>query len=102
MRIVAKARLDDYAEQYPTARANLTRWLELTKLATWSNIQEVRATFPTADPIVVRSGKVTTCFNICGNDFRLITAIHYDRGTLFTMRLLRHAQYDKERWKEEL
>lgn len=43
-----------------------------------------------------------TVFNICGNDFRLITAIHYDRRAVFVLRFLTHAEYSKNTWKQEL
>ena len=41
-------------------------------------------------------------FNVCGNDFRLITAIHYDKQRLYTLRFLTHAEYDKNKWKKDL
>jgi mRNA interferase HigB len=43
-----------------------------------------------------------TCFNIRGNDYRLITAIHYNLGKVFVLRFMTHAKYDKGRWKDEL
>jgi len=50
----------------------------------------------------IESGRVVTVFNVCGNSYRLITAIHYDKQRVFTLRLLTHADYDKNRWKKEL
>jgi mRNA interferase HigB len=41
-------------------------------------------------------------FNVCGNDFRLIVAIHYNRGIVYTLRFLTHAEYSKDKWKKEL
>jgi mRNA interferase HigB len=41
-------------------------------------------------------------FNICGNAYRLICAIHYNTGKVFLLRFLTHAEYDKDRWKDEL
>jgi mRNA interferase HigB len=40
--------------------------------------------------------------NICGNEFRLIAAIHFNRQLVFLLRFLTHAEYSKEKWKEEL
>jgi len=37
-----------------------------------------------------------------GNRCRLITAIHYNRQLVFTLMVLTHAEYDKEKWKEVL
>jgi len=38
----------------------------------------------------------------CGNDYRLITAIHYNTGMVYVMLFLTHAEYDKQAWKERL
>lgn len=38
-------------------------------------------------------------FNIGGNKFRLVAAIHFDRQMLFVRHVLTHAQYD--RWRPE-
>jgi len=41
-------------------------------------------------------------FNIAGNQYRLITAIHYNVGKVFVLMLLAHAEYGKDRWKDVL
>ena len=43
-----------------------------------------------------------TVFNICGNKYRLITAIKYRWRTVYMLRFLTHAEYDKEKWKNQL
>jgi mRNA interferase HigB len=40
-------------------------------------------------------------FNI-SNDYRLITAIHYNRKKIFILRFLTHAEYAKGKWKGTL
>ncbi len=62
----------------------------------------LRATFPHADPVTVRSGRKIVVFNIGGNKYRLITAIHYNRGLVFTLMVLTHAEYGQEEWKDVL
>jgi len=39
-------------------------------------------------------------FNIGGNKYRLIAAIHFNRHKLYIRDVLTHAEYDKERWKK--
>jgi mRNA interferase HigB len=46
--------------------------------------------------------RLVVMFNIHGNDFRLICAIHYNTAKVFLLRFLSHAEYDKDRWKSEL
>ncbi len=40
-------------------------------------------------------------FNLGGTKYRLITALHYDRGIAYILRFLTHADYSKARWKAE-
>jgi mRNA interferase HigB len=51
--------------------------------------------------VTVKSNRTVTVFNIT-NDLRLITAIHYNRQEIFTMRFLTHAEYSKNKWKSSL
>jgi mRNA interferase HigB len=102
MRIIKVTRIREYAQGHDQARPSLERWLELTKLAEWTSLAEVRCTFRHADQVTVRSGRTVVVFNIKGNDFRLVTAIHYNRAKVFVLRFLTHAEYTKDVWKDEL
>jgi hypothetical protein len=50
----------------------------------------------------VSSGRTVVIFNIGGNKYRLITAIHYNTRKVFVLRFLTHAEYDLQSWKEGL
>jgi mRNA interferase HigB len=63
---------------------------------------DLRRLFRSADQVRAGSDKLVVVFNICGNDYRLICAIHYNTGKVFLLRFLTHAEYDKDRWKAEL
>jgi mRNA interferase HigB len=101
MRVVKPSRIADF-RAYPKARWGLSRWLELVEAHVWGSLQEMRRVFPTADGVVVESGRVVTVFNIGGNDYRLVTAIHYNTGIVYVMLFMTHAEYDKNAWKEQL
>jgi mRNA interferase HigB len=88
--------------RFPKAAASLQRWVQIARSARWKNIADVRLSFPDADPVMVESKKIVTVFNIRRNEFRLIAAIHYDRGRLFVLRILTHAEYSKDMWKDQL
>jgi mRNA-degrading endonuclease HigB of HigAB toxin-antitoxin module len=47
--------------------------------------------------VIVVSNRIVTVFNIT-RQFRLITAIHYNRHEIFTLRFLTHAEYSKNNW----
>jgi mRNA interferase HigB len=102
MRIITKKRLREFARRYPDSAESLTHWQRLFQEAEWESLQEVRRVFPQADAVTVASGNTVTVFNICGNKYRLIAAIHYNRQRVYVLRLLRHAEYSKNRWKDRL
>ncbi|HYY27809.1 MAG TPA: type II toxin-antitoxin system HigB family toxin [Chthoniobacterales bacterium] len=102
MNIIKVIRLGEFAERYSRASASLKNWRTVTRAAKWESFQDVKATFNTADNVPVASGRAVVVFNIAGNKFRLITAIHYNLKKVFVLRFLTHAEYSKGKWKEEL
>jgi mRNA interferase HigB len=102
MHVVAGKRLREFAEQYKPAATWLMTFLERAEAAEWLNIADVRRVYPHADAIKTRSGKDAIVFNACGNRFRLVTAIHFNRGKVYILRFMTHAEYDKNLWKNQL
>ena len=102
MRIIKKKVLEDYWQQNRQAKSGLQNWYGVTRFAEWAHLGDVRATFPHADPVVVRSGKTVVVFNISGDDYRLITAIHYNTTYVYTLMAMTHAEYSKNKWKDRL
>ena len=99
MRVIKESTLRSYWQKYPDAEPSLAKWLDVAKRAEWSNLQEVRQQFPSADGVVVKSGNTVTVFNIGGNNYRLIVSIKYKWGVICIRDFLTHAQYDKDSWK---
>lgn len=102
MRLIKPAFLVNAAKLHPTAKPGLSAWQRIAESSDWSQFRDVRLTFRTADNVRVASGRSVVVFNIGGNQFRLICAIHYNRGSLYILRFLTHAEYSKDDWKNEL
>jgi mRNA interferase HigB len=102
MRIIKRATLAAYWQRNPQAESGLRHWHKLAKKARWTCLQDVRATFPHADAVAVASGRSVVVFNVAGNKYRLMAAIHYNRQLAFALMVLTHAEYDKGKWKELL
>jgi mRNA interferase HigB len=102
MRVIKPKRIREYAAEFPETRAGLEHWLRNTRAGRWNHLADVRKTFPHADEVKVASGRTVVVFNVKKNDFRLITAIHYNLGKVFVLRLMTHANYDKQAWKRLL
>src|SRR5271156_3965594 len=103
MKVLKPLRIQEYARAHAGAATSLDRWISLTKAGIWTDFKDVKSTFGSAaDAVPVDSGRIVVVFNISGNKFRLITAIHYNVAKVFVLRFLTHAEYSKGKWKQEL
>jgi mRNA interferase HigB len=102
MRIIARKRLEEFWSKHRDAQTWLTNWYQVTQAAEWNSLADVRRSFLTADPVTVRSGNSATVFNVCGNKYRLVVAIHYNTKMVFVLRIMTHAEYSKDTWKDSL
>ena len=103
MRIIKKTRLKDYWTAYPKAKSPLEHWHDVTAKAIWKKFDDVKRTFSSTDCVQVKSGRKVVVFNIGGNNYRLISAIHYRYTKIvYVLRFMTHKEYDSNKWKEEL
>ncbi|HEY8667686.1 MAG TPA: type II toxin-antitoxin system HigB family toxin [Tepidisphaeraceae bacterium] len=99
MTILNLADLHKALRKHPQTRAWLLNWMDVTAKADWHSIQDVRSNFPSADGVRIKSGTIVTIFNVKGNEFRLLTSVHYANQQVFFLDLLTHAEYDKQKWR---
>ena len=94
MHIIAKPALVAFWNEHPDSRASLTAWHKVVQQCEFANFGELRKIFASADHV-----KGLTVFNISGNKYRLIAAIHYNRKKVYIRHILTHAEYDLGKWK---
>jgi len=102
MNVITKKRVMDFMNKHPDSTTALEQWYRTARKAQWSRIQDVRLIFPHADLVTVKSGNTVTVFNIGGNKYRLVAAIHYNRQRLYVLRIMTHAEYSRDAWKDAL
>lgn len=102
MRIIKQSYLREQAVKYPKATRYLADWVCVVVAAEWRTFAELRRSYPSADLVAVDSGRSVVVFNVCGNDYRLIVAVHFNRSRVYTLRFLTHADYSKNTWKHQL
>ena|ERR1035437_5834865 len=104
MEIANSARLDKAAQRHPQTKTWLETWRRTVEAAAWTNLLDVRKTYPSADGVPIRAGAlklVVTVFNVGGNDYRPLTVINYRAQRVTVIDVLTHAEYDKEQWKNQ-
>jgi mRNA interferase HigB len=96
MRVITKQRINEFSEKYPNSFNSLISWFRIVSRSNFNSFADLRQTFPSANIV----GKLTV-FNIGGNKFRLIAAIHYNTQILYIRHILTHVEYNKNKWKNE-
>lgn len=94
MHIITYKRIMEFVTKYPDSRASLENWYRIIKQTDYDSFSQLRQHFSDADYV---EGFVV--FNISGNKYRLITAIHFNRKKVYIRDILAHAEYDKDKWK---
>lgn len=93
MQVLGTASVERFLRQHAAARGPMARWVQIVRAAEWRDVTDARRTLPTADAI---RGTNLTCFNVGGNNFRLVTAVSYQRQEVIVRELMTHAEYDKK------
>ena len=95
MRVISDKAIREFRQKHPDSKTALTAWHATTKRATWGNLAEMKADFPSADLVGRR-----TVFNIKGNSYRLIARVNHTTQKVFILYILTRAEYDKGDWKK--
>ena len=97
MRIISKKKLRDYYLLNTQAEVPLADWYNKMKLCQANDIHSLRKIFNSVDPV-----HGYTVFNIGGNNYRLITAIHYNTERCYIRTCCTHAEYSKKSNQDKL
>ena len=92
MRVISNKALVDFAAIYSDANEPLQAWQQLMESTQFENFAELKAAFNSVDKV-----GIFYVFNIGGNKYRLITAIHFNTKMVFIRSVFTHKEYDK--WK---
>ncbi len=91
---IRKLRAD--SAKYPDVSEQIETWNAAVEEAEWQNLEEVRLVYRDAEAV----GNLTV-FNIKGNAYRLIVGINYRKQMMYYKYFLTHAEYDKDKWKND-
>jgi mRNA interferase HigB len=92
MRLVSDKALIDLAHVHSEAHLSLQIWRRIVEAGNFSSFGELKRSFNSVDKV----GDYYV-FDIGGNKYRLITAIHFNRQMVFIRHVFTHREYDK--WK---
>ncbi len=91
MRIIALSTLRDFWLKHPDSTEPLGAWYAIASRARWTTPTDVKAAYGNAS--FLPANRVV--FNIKGNTYRLIVAMHYNRQIAYVRFVGTHQQYDR-------
>ncbi len=94
MHVIAKPALVQFWARHPASRTSLMAWYRIMQGNDFDSFADLKKVFASADHV-----KGLTVFNIAGNKYRLIAAMHFNRHKVFIRHVFTHAEYDLGKWK---
>lgn len=91
MRIISRKTLKDFWLKHEDAENPLKAWFADAKSAKWNTPMDIKSKYRNAS--FLSENRVV--FNIKGNQYRLIVAIHYHFGLLYIRFIGTHQEYEK-------
>ena len=96
MHVISRRILRNFCQVHADSCDALYDWYRVATKAEWKNLVEVQTIYPKAETV----GNFTV-FNIKGNNYRLIVDIVYETQRIYIKYVLTHAEYDKDKWKND-
>ena len=90
MSYIARSTLRDFWERYPDTEQPLRAWYRDVEQADWKTPDDIKSVYRNASIL----GNNRVVFNIRGNTYRLIVAVHYNRGIVYIRFVGTHKEYD--------
>ena len=90
VRIISKKKIRDYSKDNAQAELPLTAWYMTIRGIKVKDFNALKALFNSVDFV-----HGYTVFNMGGNNYRLITAMHYNTQYCFIRTIWTHAEYSK-------
>ena len=89
--MVAKKILRDFWLKQTDSEQQLRTWYKEASKAIWTSPTDIKKEYPQAS--ILKGSRVV--FNICGNRYRLVVRINYERKWVFIRFIGTHNQYSK-------
>jgi len=91
MKLFNKELIEKFVKKNASCSNAVNRWIEQMEQSVFSNHNELKFSFPSADYV----GKSRYVFNIKGNDYRLVAVVLFAVGSVTVCFIGTHSEYDK-------
>ena len=101
MHVISRKALRDFVEKHRASEAPIDGWYRAVRKSKFADFAAVKAAFNSVDHLKVAK-KELYVFNIGGNNYRIIAAIHFKVQRIYIRAVLTHAEYSKDFWKKNV
>ena len=91
MRIIALLMPRQFWQKHQQAEIPLRAWYAQASRADWAGSNDIKAAYRSAS--FLANNRVI--FNVKGNDYRLVVAVHYNRRMMYIRFVGTHREYDE-------
>lgn len=88
MHIISLKMLRGFWQKHPEAENVLREWHTIVEHTEFKDFDHIREFFNSADYV-----RPYTIFNIGGNNYRLVAAVHYNLKKVYVRRVMTHREY---------
>ncbi|SRR6266508_2292564 len=88
--------LRKFARKHARSRTSLEKWHQTTLTSKWNKFDDVKKTFGATD---IYGDCVI--FDIAGNEYRLIAKIDYTLEIISIRKVMKHDEYNRDKWKTD-
>lgn len=92
MRVIANKALLEFSALHPLALQPLQAWRRLIEARSFASFSELKVTFNSVDRVASYY-----VFDIGGNKYRIVAAVHFNQQRLFIRHVFTHKEYSQ--WK---
>ncbi len=93
VRLITEQTAKNYAANHASSISSFTEWISRVKNVDWETVNDIRESFPSADPLGKGSDRVV--FDVGGNNYRIICEYNFGktRVHLYINWIGTHAEY---------
>lgn len=92
MRVISNKALIEFSTKHPDANVPLQIWRKTIEAGTFAGFADLKRAFNAVDKV-----GAFYVFDIGGNKFRLVAAVHFNVQKLYVRHVFAHKEYNK--WK---
>jgi mRNA interferase HigB len=91
MRVISKKAIQEFVDSNPAADSSLQLWYTAACKCEAEDLNSLKMTFGSVDYVQPQF----YVFDVGGNKFRVVAAVHFNRQMLFIRHVFTHKEYDE-------